>query len=181
MQQLYHQIYILQQQLAQCMDRLGKIEQKLDDESNEQRSPSTIHIEKIEYKFDQLKVETLEGTLSIGLSPTELAKHNVEIPCCDTADPTYEQTRQFIENQIPTIFAGHSSIVDPSGQPITKEQLTEQLIQQLPHRTEQLQANHKGPAPISNEQLTALLHRDVAHALHALRAQQPKSGEEGSH
>ncbi|WP_102347408.1 spore germination protein GerPC [Bacillus sp. Marseille-P3661] len=29
----------------------------------------TTNIEKIEYKFDQLKIETLEGTLNIGLSP----------------------------------------------------------------------------------------------------------------
>ncbi|MFT9486013.1 MAG: spore germination protein GerPC [Tepidibacillus sp.] len=28
-----------------------------------------INIEKIEYKFDQLKIETLEGTLNIGLTP----------------------------------------------------------------------------------------------------------------
>lgn len=32
-----------------------------------------IHVDKIEYKFDQLKVETLEGTLNIGLNPSELA------------------------------------------------------------------------------------------------------------
>lgn len=32
-----------------------------------------VHIDKIEYKFDQLKVETLEGTLNIGLNPSELA------------------------------------------------------------------------------------------------------------
>ncbi|MGY3718325.1 spore germination protein GerPC [Sutcliffiella cohnii] len=29
----------------------------------------TMNIERIEYKFDQLKVETLEGTLNIGLTP----------------------------------------------------------------------------------------------------------------
>jgi spore germination protein PC len=33
-----------------------------------QQRPST-NIERIEYKFDQLKVETLEGTLNIGLTP----------------------------------------------------------------------------------------------------------------
>lgn len=32
-----------------------------------------VHIDKIEYKFDQLKVETLEGTLNIGLNPSELS------------------------------------------------------------------------------------------------------------
>nr|WP_275695585.1 spore germination protein GerPC [Fredinandcohnia sp. SECRCQ15] len=33
------------------------------------KRPST-HIDRIEYKFDQLKVETLDGTLNIGLNPT---------------------------------------------------------------------------------------------------------------
>ena len=31
-------------------------------------SPKTV-IEKIEYHFDQLKIDTLEGTLQIGLTP----------------------------------------------------------------------------------------------------------------
>jgi spore germination protein PC len=31
-----------------------------------------IHVGTIEYKFDQLKVETVEGTLNIGLNPTDL-------------------------------------------------------------------------------------------------------------
>ena len=29
-------------------------------------------LNELEYKFDQLKVETLEGTLNIGLNPTDL-------------------------------------------------------------------------------------------------------------
>lgn len=35
----------------------------------EMREKPTTNIEKIEYKFDQLKIETLEGTLNIGLAP----------------------------------------------------------------------------------------------------------------
>ena len=31
-----------------------------------------MHIDRMEYKFDQLKVETLEGTLNIGLNPSDL-------------------------------------------------------------------------------------------------------------
>lgn len=33
-----------------------------------------IHVDKIEYKFDQLKVESLDGTLNIGLNPNDLNK-----------------------------------------------------------------------------------------------------------
>jgi len=36
----------------------------------EKRPP--VHIDRMEYKFDQLKVETLEGTLNIGLNPSDL-------------------------------------------------------------------------------------------------------------
>lgn len=36
---------------------------------NEMLEKPTTNIEKIEYKFDQLKIETLEGTLNIGLAP----------------------------------------------------------------------------------------------------------------
>jgi spore germination protein PC len=39
---------------------------------NELKNKTSIHVDKIEYKFDQLKVETLEGTLNIGLNPTDL-------------------------------------------------------------------------------------------------------------
>lgn len=43
--------------------RLGQLEQK---ETNQNT------IEKIEYNFDQLKIENLDGTLHIGLSPNDL-------------------------------------------------------------------------------------------------------------
>jgi spore germination protein PC len=43
--------------------------QQLQIELQETKQRPTTTIEKIEYKFDQLKVETLEGTLNIGLNP----------------------------------------------------------------------------------------------------------------
>ncbi|HYK74695.1 MAG TPA: spore germination protein GerPC, partial [Pseudoneobacillus sp.] len=36
------------------------------------KNKTPINVERIEYKFDQLKIETLEGTLNIGLNPTDL-------------------------------------------------------------------------------------------------------------
>lgn len=175
MQQLYYQISIMQQQLAECMDRLAKIEQQLQERNQTSSSPSTIHIEKIEYKFDQLKVETLEGTLSIGMSPSELTKHDVEIPGLYRQEQLQEQTKQFILEEIPAVFADCSTIYDPSGKTITQDHLADQLLQQVPQRIEHLQANHQGPAPLSNDQLLALVQRDVSHALHTLRAQQPEN------
>lgn len=46
------------------------IQQLQNDIANLKQKPYT-NVEKIEYKFDQLKVETLEGTLNIGLNPND--------------------------------------------------------------------------------------------------------------
>ncbi|MGD7009102.1 spore germination protein GerPC [Metabacillus sp. 84] len=66
------------QQLCQCIqsqqNKIQQLETMIVQMSADLKAlkdkPSTS-IEKIEYKFDQLKVETLEGTLNIGLNPTD--------------------------------------------------------------------------------------------------------------
>jgi spore germination protein PC len=41
----------------------------LEDEINMLKDKKNTTVEKVEYKFDQLKIETLEGTLNIGINP----------------------------------------------------------------------------------------------------------------
>lgn len=69
---LTNYIYQLQQQIQLQQIEIQKIQSSLASVQAElkelKKKPSTT-IEKIEYKFDQLKVETLEGTLNIGLNP----------------------------------------------------------------------------------------------------------------
>lgn len=43
--------------------------QSLKEREAQYADKAPVHIEKIEYKFDQLKIERLEGTLNIGLNP----------------------------------------------------------------------------------------------------------------
>jgi spore germination protein PC len=57
---------------ATKIKNLESLVQSLASDLNELKSKPTIRVDKIEYKFDQLKVETLEGTLNIGLNPTDL-------------------------------------------------------------------------------------------------------------
>ncbi|MCA1030979.1 spore germination protein GerPC [Bacillus timonensis] len=71
-------IYVYIQQMHQFvskqnqrMNQMEQIIQQLSKELNELKQRPMTNIEKIEYKFDQLKVETLEGTLNIGLNPTD--------------------------------------------------------------------------------------------------------------
>ncbi|WP_243291417.1 spore germination protein GerPC [Bacillus sp. FJAT-47783] len=65
--QLYQ--YILHQ--SERIDYLEKTLHSLTDELAEIKQKPYTNIEKVEYKFDQLKVETLEGVLNIGLNPTD--------------------------------------------------------------------------------------------------------------
>lgn len=45
---------------------------RLSDEMANLKNRPPIRVDKIEYKFDQLKVESLDGTLNIGLNPSDL-------------------------------------------------------------------------------------------------------------
>jgi spore germination protein PC len=59
------QIYQMNRIIQQLQNNVYELENEI---MSLKEKPSTT-IEKIEYKFDQLKVETLEGTLNIGLTP----------------------------------------------------------------------------------------------------------------
>ncbi|MCG1020051.1 hypothetical protein EKQ44_00075 [Sutcliffiella horikoshii] len=94
----YQYLYQSQQQVQQLqqvvenqtkqistLEELVKLMQK---EIIQLKEKPSMNIERIEYKFDQLKVETLEGTLNIGLTPGSsgeiedfiVTKNNLEVP-----------------------------------------------------------------------------------------------------
>ncbi|MEH6946165.1 spore germination protein GerPC [Bacillus sp. JJ634] len=55
--------------------RIQQLEQeikRLTEEVSILKERPPVHIDRIEYKFDQLKVESLDGTLNIGLNPSDL-------------------------------------------------------------------------------------------------------------
>ncbi|AZU61212.1 spore germination protein GerPC [Neobacillus mesonae] len=77
---MYQDLYQYLQWLQMCIQaqekRISTLEntiQKLQNQLKQIQEKPTIHVDTIEYKFDQLKVETLEGTLNIGLNPNELS------------------------------------------------------------------------------------------------------------
>lgn len=76
-QQLYGCINQQQKEIAQLKSDI----QQLSAEVKQLKEKPAMTVEKLEYKFDQLKVETLEGTLNIGLSPGNLdAVDELSIP-----------------------------------------------------------------------------------------------------
>jgi spore germination protein PC len=66
---IFRQLYT---QLLWQSEKLVKMDRKLDEIMQELqaiRSQKPVNVERIEYKFDQLKVEKLDGTLNIGITP----------------------------------------------------------------------------------------------------------------
>ncbi|ATH95001.1 spore gernimation protein GerPC [Bacillus glycinifermentans] len=61
---------VLQQQAAQ-IQQLERQMIAIQTELNRMKENPGTRIDRVEYKFDQLKIERLEGTLNIGLNPAE--------------------------------------------------------------------------------------------------------------
>jgi spore germination protein PC len=87
--QQYYTFQQLYQYISEQNKRIQNLEaviQSLQQEVSSLKEKPSINVERIEYRFDQLKVETLEGTLNIGLNPSDL--ENIE----DLAVETQSQT-----------------------------------------------------------------------------------------
>ncbi|WP_442599121.1 spore germination protein GerPC [Neobacillus sp. D3-1R] len=68
------QLHSVVESQGKKLKQLEKTVQTLEEELKGIKNKTPINVERIEYKFDQLKIETLEGTLNIGLNPTDLEK-----------------------------------------------------------------------------------------------------------
>ncbi|KQX60785.1 MULTISPECIES: spore germination protein GerPC [unclassified Paenibacillus] len=71
-QQWAQQVSAYIEMQKQRIDTLEQTVSKLQTDLNALKNQKGVHIDKIEYKFDQLKVEKLDGTLTIGISPSLL-------------------------------------------------------------------------------------------------------------
>lgn len=73
----------------------------LENEIKELKARPPVHVGTIEYKFDQLKVETLEGTLNIGLNPATLSddieEFEVNNKPFSSTDPMKNQMERTVE------------------------------------------------------------------------------------
>ncbi|WP_280771968.1 spore germination protein GerPC [Salipaludibacillus daqingensis] len=78
MMQHFHQIYGHLNTQHERVSQLEETIHQLQNEINRLKEKQTSNIEKIEYKFDQLKVEKLEGTLNIGITPNNGGESSVE-------------------------------------------------------------------------------------------------------
>lgn len=117
----------------------------------EQISQSRV-AEKIEYNFDQLKIETLEGTLNIGMTPNQaLPFEHIDLPNeqneMEQLSPfeqiVYQQLTSYIRDDIPKEIKqfsekNHLEISD-EWIAILLYELNQQLPNRIQHHTKYLQ------------------------------------------
>lgn len=152
-------------QYVQNQDKKIKdLEQRiLNLENNEPANAKQTTIEKLEYHFDQLKIERLDGTLHIGLTPEDLS--NVEnLSLNQPSEPASNQYqvpfKQQMVTQLDSYLTGEGpalleQIANESGIPLDhqyRSRILEDIRKQLPERIAFYEQNgHKQGMPENQE------------------------------
>jgi spore germination protein PC len=138
--------------------RIAALEQtidKLQKEFKQVQEKPVVHVDRIEYKFDQLKVETLEGTLNIGLNPNDLSgieDFAVQNQSLSTPLSSKEQMQrsmniekavyEYLETDLPQIIASSQTQLSIPPNDSYLSFIKEDIIRQLPNRIDfHLKAN----------------------------------------
>ncbi|GAA0491554.1 spore germination protein GerPC [Salinibacillus aidingensis] len=143
--------YDWQQYLATLdkkMKQLEKQVQHLESQLQSVQDKPSTNIEKIEYKFDQLKIETLEGTLNIGLSPEGLSStEDLSIPDNQQQQQTssssgdqplvrdiMQQLQPFMNQELPSKVNQFAQQAEKSFPPGFEKMIIQDVYKQLPER-----------------------------------------------
>lgn len=149
------QSYIQQmmKQIEQQQQLIHKLQQQIDELSSNEK-PQTV-IERIEYHFDQLKIETLEGTLQIGLTPngSELSELGDLYSQQAQQKPMLHSLQEYMTSEVPPWMDQYMRDHDISINNEHKEKVIADVKRQLPERVQL----YKEQNPNADE--TALLHQ----------------------
>ncbi|MED3572437.1 spore germination protein GerPC [Cytobacillus praedii] len=169
------------------IQRLELIVQELQKEIKSLKERPPINIERIDYKFDQLKVETLEGTLNIGLNPSDL--ENIDDFAVDNQKintpvspknfmrksmEIEEEIYRYLENDLPNVIAEvQRSLQVPEDESyflFIKEDIKKQLANRIDHYLKQYDdpSNEShGREQNLNEEVINQLKIEIRNGVHA--------------
>lgn len=167
---------------------------KLQEETEALKSRPPMQVDRIEYKFDQLKVESLEGTLNIGLNPSEL--QNIEDFAVDNKNihapisPKNQMKRtmeiedaiyQYLESELPDVVAAVQQklnlSVDDSYIAFIKEDIKKQLPNRIDFYIKQQHAENRGQQenPNANAEVIESLKKEIQNGVHAFISHLPEN------
>lgn len=165
-------IKVLTQELAAVRTQLEHLE----------RLPRT-NIEKIEYSFEQLKVERLDGTLIIGISPADTGviqdfdmgqQHQEDVSfgqtnsSDDPQQPIRKEAGAYIREQVPKLLEKEANARSLALAPKDRDLIVEDMLKQVDERIrvyfQHMQAEKGQPIQI-REQVFHKVKQDVDAAL----------------
>ncbi|MFD2443144.1 spore germination protein GerPC [Bacillus sp. CGMCC 1.16607] len=165
--------------------KINQLEQKintLEEDIQSLKNKSAIHVDRIEYKFDQLKVESLEGTLNIGLNPSDLQGiedftvtgnnqiSNNPLTASDRFQSSMrlqEAILQSLETDVKSIIHEHEQAtgenIDDSYITFLKDDITKQLPQRIEYYLNLLPKEQRNPDLLmeSEAQLIDTIKKDI--------------------
>ncbi|GGB39612.1 hypothetical protein F3157_07275 [Virgibacillus dakarensis] len=168
--------YDLHQHMKEQDKKIKKLESRLNQVEQIAQEKNKNTIEKIEYNFDQLKIERLDGTLHIGLTPSDLA--NIDDLGINQANQANQGDQVGVEQPIKqTLLTDLSRYLSKEG-PTLIQHLAEQyrnpvdkgfqsimlqdIEKQLPHRIAFYeQEARKNNKVVSEDQLTAYITEQI--------------------
>jgi spore germination protein PC len=155
-------IYELQQIAYRQGEQISVLEAKVDQLERQLQENKNSSIDKIEYHFDQLKIERLDGTLHIGLSPNELANiDDLSIPKPKihkhatqnlTTQKLTPALNQFVNNQGPDMIR---SLSEKYNLPIDRKlegDVIHDILGQIPGRISFYEKEAREKHQITNQQ-----------------------------
>lgn len=174
--------------------RLEQTLNKLKEETKVLKERPSIKVDKIEYKFDQLKVETLDGTLNIGLNPTDLqnieefAVNNEEIKTPISPKNQMQRTLaienaiyQYLETDLPNVVAEeqrkYNLPLDETYISFIKEDIEKQLPMRIDYYIKQFQATNRGDGLNENmdEDVIQQLIKDIQNGVQTFISHLPEN------
>ncbi|MGG3471123.1 spore germination protein GerPC [Neobacillus pocheonensis] len=169
-QDFYKYLQWFQMTLQAQEQRIAALEsviQKMREEMKQLSEKRAIHVDKIEYKFDQLKVETLEGTLNIGLNPSDMSaiedfavqNQSLTTPIApkdqmQRSMKIEEAIYRFLETDLPLLVESTERELGVQPNESYLSFIKQDIIKQLPNRVEyHLNSNKARNTASENENL----------------------------
>ncbi|MCJ8005974.1 spore germination protein GerPC [Lederbergia wuyishanensis] len=187
--------YVVWQQ--QEINRLQETMAQLSADIQKLKEKPSVTVERLEYKFDQLKVETLEGTLNIGLNPADL--NNIDdfsaVPSMrkeknpeenqQMKTNLLEKLNEYVEQQLDAIIHDSESQIGIQLEESYFNLIKEDIRKQLPTRAEHYLHffSTRTNENMTNEQLFEKMYKtivaDINNGVHTFIAQMPQNRKEG--
>ncbi|MCQ6281003.1 spore germination protein GerPC [Bacillus sp. EB600] len=196
-QDYYQYIQWLQQCVQSQENRLVRLEQLVQQMAAELRQVKEkppIHVGTIEYKFDQLKVETVEGTLNIGLNPSDLqgiedfatGNKDINTPVHPKAQmqrsmEIEEDIYNYLETDLPNIIAETQTKLNIHPNEAYLSFIKEDIKKQLPSRIDfhiksaAAQARTEENVNALNEHIINAIKQEIQNGVHAFFQHLPEN------